>query len=85
MAGGLKFSQIRLDDDGPPFLHVLANIELLNDGEPTTEFLNSSEVIAAQQCQLSIQNLYWNGTLGAGAMRGILEPIRLPVSRDIYS
>jgi len=55
--GGLKFPQILFDDDGPPFLHVFANLAMLNEGEPTIDFLNSPDVLDAQMCQRSIQNL----------------------------
>jgi hypothetical protein len=55
--GGLTFPQIRLAEDGPPYLHVFAKFGILNEGEPTPEFLNSPEVLYAQQCQRSIQNL----------------------------
>lgn len=55
--GSLKFPQIRLAEDGPPFLHVFAGFGMLNAAEPTIEFLNSPEVLDAQRCQRSIQNL----------------------------
>jgi hypothetical protein len=57
MEGSLKFPQIRFAEDGPPFLHVFARFAMLNEGEPTIEFLNSPEVFDAQHCQRSIQNL----------------------------
>jgi hypothetical protein len=57
MEGGLEFPQVRLADDGPPFLHVFAKFGLLNEAEPTIDFLNSPEVLDAQRCQRSIQNL----------------------------
>jgi hypothetical protein len=76
---------------------------MLNEGEPTIEFLNSPEVLDAQQCQRSIQNLldasiyepahyeklrwlaiYWNSTVALSGRRA-LEPIRLPVSRNIQN
>jgi hypothetical protein len=101
--GDLKFPQINFAEDGPPFLHVFAKFRMLNEGEPTIEFLNSPEVLDAQQCQRSIQNLldasiyepghyeklrwlaiYWNSTVALGAGRA-LEPIRLPVSRNIQN
>jgi hypothetical protein len=54
--GGL-WPQIRFAEDGPPFLHVFARFGMLNEGEPTIDFLNSLEVLDAQRCQRSIQNL----------------------------
>jgi hypothetical protein len=54
---GLKFPQVSLADDGPPFLHVFAKFGMLNEVEPTIEFLNSTEVLDAQSCQRAIQNL----------------------------
>jgi hypothetical protein len=103
MEGNLKFPQIRFAEDGPPFLHVFARFAMLNEGEPTIEFLNSPEVFDAQHCQRSIQNLldasvyepghyeklrwlaiYWNNTVALGGGRA-LEPIRLPVSRNIQN
>ena len=56
MEGGLEFPQVRLADD-VPFLHVFAKFGLLNEAEPTIDFLNSPEVLDAQRCQCSIQNL----------------------------
>jgi hypothetical protein len=57
LEGGLKFPRILFDEDGPPFLHVLAKLEDLNEaGEPTIDFLNSPEVIDAQLCQRQIQS-----------------------------
>jgi hypothetical protein len=53
----LKFPQVLLADDGPPYLHVLARFEPLNEGHPTPDYLNSEEVRLAQTCQRSIQNL----------------------------
>jgi hypothetical protein len=101
--GNLKFPQIRFAEDGPPFLHVFARFGMLNEGEPTIKFLNSPEVLDAQHCQRSIQNLldasvyepghyeklrwlaiYWNNTVALGGGRA-LEPIRLPVSRNIQN
>jgi hypothetical protein len=55
--GAQKFPQIRLAEDGPPFVHVFAKFGMLNEGQPTIEFLNSPEVLDAQRCQRSIQNL----------------------------
>jgi hypothetical protein len=103
LEGGLTFPQLQFAEDGPPFLHVFARFGVLNEEEPTIEFLNSPEVLDAQQCQRSIQNLldasiyepghyeklrwlaiYWNSTVALSAGRA-LEPIRLPVSRNIQS
>jgi hypothetical protein len=53
----LKFPQVLLADDGPPYLHVFAGFRMLNEGQPTPDYLNSEEVILAQTCQRSIQNL----------------------------
>jgi hypothetical protein len=53
----LRFPQIRLAEDGPPFLDVFAKFAMLNEPEPTIEFLNSTEVLDAQRCQRAIQNL----------------------------
>jgi hypothetical protein len=52
-----KIPRVRLADDGPPFLDVLAQFAMLNETEPTIDFLNSEEVLQAQACQRSIQNL----------------------------
>jgi hypothetical protein len=54
--GGLTFPQIRLADDGPPFLHVFAKFGMFNEVEPTIDFVNSPDVLNAQQCQRSIQS-----------------------------
>jgi hypothetical protein len=54
---GLRFPQIRLGDDGPPFLHVFVKFRGFNEVETTVNFLNSPEVQEAQECQRSIQNL----------------------------
>jgi hypothetical protein len=53
----LKFPQVLLADDGPPYLHVFAGFRMLNEGQPTPDYLNSEEVRLAQTCQRSIQNL----------------------------
>jgi hypothetical protein len=45
IGGSLNFPQIRLANDGPPFLHVFANIAMLNKVEPAGDFLNSPEVL----------------------------------------
>ena len=54
---GLKIPRVRLADDGPPFLDVFAQFVMLNETEPTIDFTNSKEVLQAQACQRSIQNL----------------------------
>ena len=56
----LKFPQVLLADDGPPYLHVFAGFRMLNEGQPTPDYLNSEEVRLAQTCQRSIQNLLDN-------------------------
>ena len=58
--GAMKYPQIRLDNDGPPFLHVLGKFRMLGEYLPTPEFWSHPEVIEAQQCQSSIQNLLDN-------------------------
>jgi hypothetical protein len=57
ISGGLKFPQILLAEDGPPFLHIFSNLAMFNETEPTTDLLNSSEVLEAHRCQRSIQDL----------------------------
>jgi hypothetical protein len=52
-----KIPRVRLADDGPPFLDVFAQFAMLNETEPTIDFLNSEEVLEAQARQRSIQNL----------------------------
>jgi hypothetical protein len=54
---GLKSPRVLLDEDGPPYLHVLGDFERLNKEHPTTATLNSSEMISAIACQKMIQNL----------------------------
>jgi hypothetical protein len=56
VADSYIFPKIRLDEDGPPFLDTLAGYSRLNEGEPTPEFLNSPEILAAQVCQRALQN-----------------------------
>ena len=53
----LTFPQILLADDGPPYLHVFAGFKILNEAPITPDYLNSKEVLFAQTCQRSIQNL----------------------------
>ena len=57
ISSGLTTPQVLLAEDGPPYLHVFAPFRMLNEGTPTTDFLNSGEVLEAQACQRSIQNL----------------------------
>jgi hypothetical protein len=52
-----KIPRVRLASDGPPFLDVFAQFAMLSETEPTIDFLNSKEVLQAQLCQRSIQNL----------------------------
>jgi len=53
----LRHPQVLLADDGPPYLHVFSGFRLLNEGQPTPAYLNSEDVLLAQTCQRSIQNL----------------------------
>ena len=53
----MTFPQILLADDGPPYLHVFAGFKMLNEAPITPDYLNSEEVLFAQTCQRSIQNL----------------------------
>jgi hypothetical protein len=55
--GSFQFPQVRLADDGPPFLHVFAKFGMFNEVEATIDLLNSAEVLDAQRCQRSIQDL----------------------------
>ena len=57
IAGGMKYPQVILAEDGPPYLHVFAKFRMLNEVAPTAEFLNSDEVLEAQFCRTAIQNL----------------------------
>ena len=42
---------------GRPYLHVFAGFKMLNEAPVTPDYLNSEEVLFAQTCQRSIQNL----------------------------
>ncbi len=54
---GLTFPQVLLGEDGPPYLHVLANFEQLNRTPGTIESSNDDEMLFAITCQKAIQNL----------------------------
>jgi hypothetical protein len=56
-ASGLKIPQVLLAEDGPPYLHVFAPFRMLNETQPTIDFLNSEEVLQDQDCKRAIQNL----------------------------
>jgi hypothetical protein len=57
IASSMRIPQVLLAEDGPPYLHIFAHFTMLNEVSPTTDFLNSDEVLEAQACQRSIQNL----------------------------
>jgi len=58
MKPGLIHPTFILDDDGPPYLHVLQELKKLNsDRDLSTGGRNSSEVITAQSHQRILQNL----------------------------
>jgi hypothetical protein len=57
VASNFEIPRVCLAEDGPPFLDVLAGFRILNETDPTPEFLNSPEILLAQRCQRALQNL----------------------------
>ena len=53
----LLFPEVRLADDGPPYLHIFSQFVRLNEAPQTPETLGSDDMFAATTCQKVIQSL----------------------------